>query len=284
LYVRATGSARTYKLTGMPAADFPPLPSPGDSDALQLPAATLAKLIEYTAHAVCADDSRANIVGALLELQPGAGKNPGIARMLATDAHRVSRAECAVEGLREKARVLIHSKAVQELKKILDETGDSAAVGLVVTRDDVFFRVGEVQLAVKPLDASRFPPLAEVIDATRDATKSTLRAPRSALADAIKAVSLAAVGDEAMIVLTVSGRCLSLVAETPLAGSSSDEVPVEYDGPELKIGFRAQYLLDELSALTGDEVMMWLGKPLDPAVISESDTSPYIGIVMPMVM
>ena len=51
------------------------------------------------------------------------------------------------------------------------------------------------------------------------------------------------------------------------SGDGSDEVPIEYNGPAITVGFNAKYFLDVLGALGEDEVELGLSGELDPAVV-----------------
>ena len=55
--------------------------------------------------------------------------------------------------------------------------------------------------------------------------------------------------------------------ESRLGGDDFDEIPVEYAGPNMSIGFNAKYFLDVLAAVTDDEVAIGLSGELDPAVL-----------------
>jgi len=68
-------------------------------------------------------------------------------------------------------------------------------------------------------------------------------------------------------------------------GESEESVPTEYAGPELEIGFNAQYLLDFLRAIPHDEVAFALkdqksAGEMRPA--SEEAKDHYRYVVMPM--
>jgi DNA polymerase III subunit beta len=59
-------------------------------------------------------------------------------------------------------------------------------------------------------------------------------------------------------------------------------VVVDYDGPDLTIGFNARYFLDVLGALDEDRVEIGIGGELDPVVIRPHGSSDYLAVIMPM--
>ena len=119
----------------------------------------------------------------------------------------------------------------------------------------------------------------QVIPALSD---RSLRTPRLPLADALRAVSLAASDRTGGVKLSVAPNTLRITSESPESGNGFDEMPVDYTGPELTIGFNAKYFLDVLGALDEDEVELGLGGELDPAVVRPVGERQFLAVVMPM--
>jgi DNA polymerase-3 subunit beta len=98
-------------------------------------------------------------------------------------------------------------------------------------------------------------------------------------------VSLAASDRTGGVKLEVTSGAMRITSESPETGDGFDEVPVDYAGAEVVIGFNAKYFLDVLGAIDDDEVILGIGGDLDPAVIkpaTESDEQNYKAVVMPM--
>ena len=156
----------------------------------------------------------------------------------------------------------------------------------VVTRIDwvnpnAFFFIAGSRFSIKLVDA-QFPPYAQVIPQT---TERAIRVPRASFAEALRAVSLAASDRTGGVKLEVTKSAMRITSESPETGDGFDEVPVDYAGPDVVIGFNAKYFLDVLSSVDDEEVVLGIGGDLDPAVIkpaSESDERSYKAVVMPM--
>ena len=128
----------------------------------------------------------------------------------------------------------------------------------------------------------QFPAYQQVIPQT---SERTVRAPRAALVDALRAVSLAASDRTGGVKLAIESGTMRITSESPESGDGFDEVPVEYGGENMTIGFNAKYLLEVLAVLDDEEVELLLSGELDPAVVrpaSEPDDREFIGVVMPM--
>jgi DNA polymerase-3 subunit beta len=95
-------------------------------------------------------------------------------------------------------------------------------------------------------------------------------------------VSVAASERTGGVKLSLGKATMRITSESPESGEGFDEVPVEYDGPPMTIGFNAKYFLDVLGALDDDEVQLGLGGELDPAVIRPVGARQFLAVVMPM--
>jgi DNA polymerase-3 subunit beta len=88
--------------------------------------------------------------------------------------------------------------------------------------------------------------------------------------------------------LSLTKGSMRITSESPESGDGFDEIPVEYSGPNMSIGFNAKYFLDVLASVTDDEVEVSLSGELDPAVLrpaggtTKSDDRQFLAVVMPM--
>ena len=283
--IRAVGSARRFTLHGVPGEEFPSLPEPDPkAPVLTLDARALSRLIAGTYFSISTDDTRLHLNSALFEWD---GEH---VRMVTTDGHRLSKMETLVRGKQASTTLLIPLKGVLELKRLCDETAteakgesgsDVTEIKIVQGGPNAFFELEGLRFSVKLVDA-QFPPYQQVIP---ERSEHSVRAPRLELADALKAVSVAASDRTGGIKLTLSNGKMRFESESPESGEGFDEVAVDYDGAEITVGFNARYFLDLLGAIEDDEVVLGISGELDPAVVrpsTASGNSTYLAVVMPM--
>jgi DNA polymerase-3 subunit beta len=284
--LRAGGSARRFTLHGVPGSEFPTLPMADGGAAVQtLQADVLARLIGGTHFSISTDETRVHLNSALFEWEEGR------ARMVTTDGHRLSKMEVPVSGDVGSASLLVPLKGVMELKRLCEEAIGEASkseseqeatlVRMLQSGPNAFFQVGAIQFSVKLADA-QFPPYEQVIPAS---SEHTVRAPRAAMAEALRAVSIAASDRTGGVKLTLGDNVMRFESESPESGAAFDEVPVAYDGPDFMIGFNARYFLDVLAAMEEDDVVLAVSGELDPAVLKPAEqttTASYLAVVMPM--
>jgi DNA polymerase III subunit beta len=270
-----------YRIPGMPGDDFPPLPSAGRSEFVDLGADMVGDLITRTHFSMSTDDTRPHLAGALFE---GDGKT---VRMVTTDGHRLSKAERKLDTMLNFS-MLVPNKGIGELRRLIDDLkaeqkkgdGDHGArIGVTTAGGNAFFRGHDVLLSVKLAD-EQFPPYSKVIPQQQ---QRRVACSRQSLVDSLRRISLVSSDKSGGVRLMVEAGMLRIVSENPDVGEGSEELDVDYAGDPVTIGFNARYLLDVLTALTEDEVALELSGELDPGVIKPvGDTSDFVGVVMPM--
>jgi len=278
--IKAAGAARRYTLRGMPGDDFPPLPSPAEgSPSLALDVDVLRELVDKTHFSISGDETRAHLNSALFEWEGD------VVRMVTTDGHRLSKMEIKVSGRQASATMLIPLKAIQELRRLCEDLGGEAKEGsprpqLQITQSgsSAFFQAGGMTFAVRLVDA-QFPPYTQVIP---QHSEKLVRLPRAPFAEALRAVSVAASERTGGVKLGLASGTMRISTESPDSGEGFDEVPIEYSGPSMTLGFNAKYFLDVLGALDEEEVELGLGGELDPAVVKPVGPRQFLAVVMPM--
>jgi DNA polymerase-3 subunit beta len=276
--IRAQGQARRYTLKGLPGSEFPSLPQPGDGAVpMSLGTDALAELIAKTHFSIATDDTRPHLNSALFQWE---GHN---VRMVTTDGHRLSKMEIGVPEHEANASMLIPLKGIQELKRLCDEAKSDGTTSITVLQSgtNAFFRVPNLQLGIKLVEV-QFPPYGQVIP---QSTQHRVVAPRALLADALKAVSIAANDRTGGVKVTLGANVMRFASESPESGDGFDEVPVDYTGNELTVGFNAHYLLQVLSCIDQDDVVLGVSGELDPATVQpgiQADGAEYLAVIMPM--
>lgn len=269
-----------FKIPGMPGEDFPSLPSPGESKFADLEIDTLSELISRTQYSMSTDDTRPHLAGALFE---GDGKN---VRMVTTDGHRLSKAEKKATGSSLNFSMLIPSKGIGELRRLLDDAkgdkqkGDDApmTLGIASVSGNAFFRRDGVQLSVKLAD-EQFPPYSKVIPQQQDRRVVLSRA---LFSEALRRIALVASDKSGGVRLGIEEGKLRITSENPDVGEGSEELDVDFAGKPVTIGFNAKYVLDVLAALPDNEIALELGGELEPGVIKPAQDASFVGVIMPM--
>jgi DNA polymerase-3 subunit beta len=263
-----------FRMAGLPREDFPALPEARPSGAVEIPAAVLKDLIDRTGFAITAEDARYYLAGAPLLLT-----KDGVA-MVATDGHRLSYARRAAPlRVGEPQRVLVPRKAVAELLQLLQ----GEPVAFQQSSNHLVFQVGSRVLASKMIEG-QFPAFEKVIEIRGD-KRVTLE--RERLVSAVRRVSLLSAERSRAVKVSLSEGQLGLLASSPELGEARETLPTEYSGPDVEIGFNAQYLLDFLGAAGSPTISLELKDHesqglLRPVAGEDVESADHRYIVMPM--
>ena len=262
-----------FKLAGLSPDDFPKLPDATAVAFAPVDAALVRDMIDRVAFAACIDDSRAYLAGVYFQARAN------VARMVATDGHRLSKAERSWNGGPTcEAGVIIPRKGVAEIRRLLVGVEGTCEIGFDERR--IHVRAEGATLSVTLADGE-FPPYNQVIP--KKQSKSVI-AKREDLLAAIRRASLIIDGKGSGIRLDLHRGRLRLAAEHAEIGEGEEEIAVGYDGPALTIGFNPKFLTDPLEAMDGEDVLVEFSGELDPLVIRAAPNDEDVGVVMPMRM
>jgi len=237
------GRSRT-RIAGMSRESFPELPEMPEQLA-EIPLATLAEMIAGTTFAISAEESRFTLNGALLILREN-----GLV-MVATDGHRLALVEKHIDlpGLAASYRALLPKKAMSEIQKLASD--DSAKpVEFSGNENHLFFRIDKRLLLSRKLTGN-FPDYERVLPKEHP---HTIVLQREEVKASIERVAQFADERSRAIRVQVGNAEFKVYSSISETGESEETIPVDYSGPDIEIGFNAQYLLDFLRSVGQSEV------------------------------
>jgi DNA polymerase-3 subunit beta len=270
------GRSRT-RIAGMSRESFPELPVMQETIA-EIPANQLAAMISRTMFAISMEESRFTLNGALLLLGDQS------LTMVATDGHRlayVRRPYAGTNGHAVSYRALVPRKAMAEIVKLADDAGSDTKIRFGGDDNHLFFEFGPRLLITRKLTGN-FPDYERVLPADNT---NIARLAKDEIKSAIERVAqFADERSRAIRVQFLSGE-VKVFSSSLETGESEESVTSEYSGPDLEIGFNAQYLLDFLRAVPQEKVAFGLkdqksAGELQPVAADEQEQYRYV--VMPM--
>jgi DNA polymerase-3 subunit beta len=263
----------TYRVVGMPDRDFPKVPEHREAPFVDVAPALLREMIERTLFSVCTDETRYHLNGVLFE------SNGTVARMVSTDGHRLSKVERQLAGGPQlSSGVIIPRKGLLELKRVLDAAaGGAGGFRIAIKTPYLFVHADDIVLAIKLIDA-QFPPYEQVIPKDH---KRTLVIDRALLIDALKRAQLMS-SETRGVKFAMKAGTLTIASDNPDVGEVKEDLDAEFTGGELSIGFNPKYVIDLLSQMGSDQVVLELGGELDPGLFKPLGSDIYLGVVMPM--
>jgi DNA polymerase-3 subunit beta len=287
--LRITSGRSNFSVRTHPAGDFPRLP-PVSGDAVKLPATGLAEALRQVVRAASSEDSRPILTGVLMAAEQG-----GL-RLVATDSYRLAVRDLPGIGvLKEDQRVLVPSRALTELQRLLssaakgapasDDGADSVAAAdagpaavLRLGEHDATFELGSVKLTTRLIEGD-FPNYRQLIP--KDYPNSLIVG-RDALLDAVRRVKLMVRDPNTPVRIAMRSDGIELTVITQDWGQATEEVDAKYEGAEMVVAFNPNYLIDGVEAITSDEVQLETLDALKPATLKPTEGSDYLYLLMPV--
>ncbi|WP_448132619.1 DNA polymerase III subunit beta [Stenotrophomonas rhizophila] len=260
-----------FTLATLPANDFPSVDEVEATERVAIGEATLKELIERTAFAMAQQDVRYYLNGLLFDLRGDA------LRTVATDGHRLALCETELEKASgAKRQIIVPRKGVTELQRLL-ESGDRE-IELEVGRSHVRVKRDDVTFTSKLIDG-RFPDYEAVIPIGAD---REVKVDREALRASLQRAAILSNEKYRGIRVEVSPGNLKISAHNPEQEEAQEEIEADTAVSDLAIGFNVNYLLDALSALRDEHVVIQLRDSNSSALVREASSEKSRHVVMPL--
>jgi DNA polymerase III subunit beta len=274
-----SGTAK-FRLLGLPAEDYPTLPTVNVTDAYTIPLDELKTMVGKVKFAITHEETRFQLNGALLKIQPNKME------MVATDGHRMALINfpSGITGKGKKGSdltILVPRKALDEILRL--EGGEDGSVKFGVSENQLFFEAGDRRLLARMIDVN-FPNYMEVISRDND---RRVMVDRERLLSTIKRISIVANERTRAVRFDFAPGKLTVSSTNPELGDARETVPIDYAGQPFFVGLNAAYVMDFLSATDTpsvsldlkDENSQCIGRP---ATNAEDLPYDYLYVVMPM--
>lgn len=269
-----SSNGTSVSLTGWERGDWPQSPEGEFRSVATVGAQDLASAICAVRHCVCADASRFQLNGGLLEF------GEGCVRLVATDGFRLGVRSFPVSVSHGTDSILLPASSMEFLLKD-GLLGGSYEISVSDTH--IRFRGSRGWLTSRILEGA-FPKYQDVIDAALKGRKKFVVMERRPLLSALQRLGGIAPRRSRMASsLSLEKGSLSIQCTNPNLGSWTESVPViSREGRLEKTGANPYFLADALKAVPSDAVRLsWQDK--DSAVVVESPAAYNdLCLIMPM--
>ena len=272
---RLRAGASYYKLNGLAAEEFPPLPVFSEKKKIVLSQEKVKGMLCRTSFAVSTDETRYVLNGIFVSLKEHK------LTFVSTDGRRLALTEEEVELTPEnEAEFIIPTKAINELNRLLQTSGE---VEIKFTENQASFQLKDekgssVRLITKLVEGN-YPNYKQVIPAE---ASERVALGREELLQALRRAEIMTSEKSNSVKLAFTKNNLTITANTPEVGEGRESLAVNYKGKDLSIAFNPGYLMDPLKALDNDEVFLELTDELSPGVVKIN--GPFLYVIMPMRM
>ena len=277
-----SGNSR-FVLGTLPAEDYPLLNTDNSQGTqVQVTERELKRLFEKTSFAMAVQDVRFYLTGTLLEIDQTQ------LRAVTTDGHRLALCETqASSNASQLVQAIVPRKAVGELQRLLS-IEDNQLLLLIgrellnvtiqaPTRDKEQADI-TVRFTTKLIDG-KFPDYRRVIPRGGD---KTVTIAHDVFKQSLQRVAILSNEKLRGVFLNFSADSLQLRANNPEQDEAVEDLAIQYANTPMEMSFNAQYILEVLGVLDGDDVLMTMSEANQSVLVQDPTQQDQTYVVMPM--
>ncbi len=268
LHIKSGGYSS--KINGMPADEFPTLPSITATHQLEIDAKMLKRAIQQVVIVASHDDTRPVLTGVYWHMFEGA------LYMAATDGYRLAEKRL-LDKYEEELQAIIPSTTLQEVVRVMGDNVDK--VNILLDENQVRFQLGDVEITSKLIDGN-FVDYRQLIPNKSD---TEVKIDRQAFNRITKVASLFARDSGGGVTIEASQAQSNIkihsIASQLGENTSEAEAAVSADG---KVTLNSRYLIEALSCIDESPLTFSFSGKLSPCVLTAKSDDSYKHIIMPL--
>jgi len=266
-----SSSRSRFTLSTLPATEFPATDQVETLETVNIQELNLKRLLDKTSFAMANQDVRYYLNGLLFEFLDGGLKT------VATDGHRL--AVCDFEGdlgVANNRQLIVPRKGVLELSRMLSDSDNQ--VELALGKNHIRLVKGSTIFTSKLIDG-RFPDYEAVIPVGTD---RHINVDRNSFTHALQRAAILSNEKYRGVRLEAAGNVIKIIAHNPQHEEAVEELEAEMNFDQLAIGFNVTYLLEALTALDSEAVVLEMKDANSSCLISMPDNATERHVVMPL--
>ena len=265
-----------YNFTGQSAEEYPSTQSMNDAcTTVSLPTEMLINNISRSLFATANDELRPVMNGIYFDLTADA------LAIVASDGHKLVRSKNFTIKSESPSAFNLPKKPASLLKNILSKDGDDAIIKFDDRSAEIQFTDGVMRCR---LIDGRYPNYNSVIPNNPNEVTVDRRGLQSALR---RVLPFASESSQLIRFHIESGRFEVSSEDIDFSTSAKEQLSCEYNGSPISIGFKGSSLMEILSNLTSDNIIIQLADPSRAGIIvpaEQPENEDILMLIMPMLL
>ena len=259
-----------FNIIGKSGEDFSYLPEIEKNDSVIISQFTLKEVIRQTIFSIADNENNKLMTGELFEI------NNDMLKVVSLDGHRISIRKIALKNSYDSKKVVVPGKTLSEVSKILSGDMDKD-VHIFFTDKHILFEFNDTVVVSRLIEGEYFK-----IDQMLSSDYETkIKMNKRELLDCIdRATLLVKEGDKKPVIIDVKDSSMQLKMNSTV-GSMDEDIDIEKEGKDLKIGFNPKFLIDALRVIEDEEIILYMVNPKAPCFIKDEKES-YIYMILPV--
>ncbi|MBI2029012.1 DNA polymerase III subunit beta [Candidatus Gottesmanbacteria bacterium] len=267
------GKKGVNKLTTQSPADFPPITLEAQKANIVIKEKELTETITQLSIATSQDENRPQLGGIRL------GKIDNVIEVAATDGYRLSVKRIKTEIFDFENAFVFPVKTLHEVARIASEEKAKLVKARIIMESNQAVFAFETVTIITRLISSDFPPYQKIIP-----SKFTTRLvfDKEEMLNSIKIASIFARESANIVKLKSDKKNIIVSANAPSVGENKDIVEAQIEGEGVEIAFNYRFLMDMLSVMQTERVVLETTGSLDPGVFKNDNSTDFLHIIMPV--
>jgi len=266
--------ARTKaRFPGTDVDEFPKLPEISPGGEFEIDAARFRRAVKKTSFCVSRDETRPVLTGLLWRFTKGE------TIVVGTDGYRLAKLSWKGEGVKAARDLLLSPRPLGHVAGLLRD--EDAPMKVIFDDNHALFQLTGTDVYTRLIEGT-FPKYEQVIP--KESPKRVI-VERETMMTAVRRASHVSDALSRQLQLSLASGRMVVKAESAEEGEVRDEIPVEYEGESLDIGFNGAFLMEILKSMDGERVVFRLASPVTAGLVepeTETDGESHLCLLMPL--
>ena len=282
-WIEVSSGKSRFRMASLDPKEFPAITPTQESaegnqpSTASCPGEVFREMIEKTLFAASPDESRLNLSGVYIEaLESGESRK---IRMVSSDGHRLALIErqATVSDPSAWPKVILPRKGLLEARKLLERSEGDTTFSLQGTTAGL--QKDTTQLSMRLVEGE-FPDYQQILPKEHN---FIIPFAREDLLSALRRLLILTTERSRGIKLQAEKGKVEISVNTPELGEGVEEIPTEYAGENIAVGFNGRYILEALGVMgEGQQISLSLKDDVSPGLLRMAEDPDFSYVIMPM--
>jgi DNA polymerase-3 subunit beta len=274
--------AKSANIKGMDANEYPLMPAFDAEHAIPVNARAFKEMVDQVVFSAAREDNRPILTGVMMRF------DGDVLTLAAADGYLLSVRTITLEvstGEQAPEPLIVPARTLNELARIIGDEDEEILIGLPDGRGQVMFSLKSA-LVVSQLIEGKFPDYEAIIPHGSETqilayTDDLLAACKSSEVFAKDSANTARVMVQPSGMPNVPGR-VTVAGKSQEKGDAEAPIDASIEGHAVEVAFNIRYLIDVLSVIREEQVVLETSGPTTPGVVRPAGRDDFIHVIMPM--
>ena len=259
-----------FTISGKSGEDFSYLPYIERDKSIVLSQFNLKEIIRQTIFSIAENENNKIMTGELFEV------SGNILKVVSLDKFRVSIRKLELENSFDDIKVIVPGKTLNEISKILTGDNDSEVV-IYFADNHILFEFDDTIVLSRLIEGEYF----KIEQMLSKDCNTKIRINKRDLLDCIdRATIYIKEGNKKPVIFDIKDGSVK-TSITSAIGKMDEEIDIEKEGNDLKIGFDPKFLIDALKVIDDEYVSIHFMRSQEPCTIKNEEGT-YLYLILPV--